>query len=78
VTIAKTVKRESKNQHDQIAPPSSSNAIKLKSHALLATRSDLFGPATVDAPFHDLVCRQVLFLLDGISTPLCHAITNLL
>jgi hypothetical protein len=40
--IAETAKRESEIQHDQTAPPSSSNAIKLKSHAMLATRSDLF------------------------------------
>jgi hypothetical protein len=60
--IAETAKRESENQHDQIAPPSSSNAIKLKCHAMLATRSDLFPP-TVDAPFHALVCRQVFFCL---------------
>jgi hypothetical protein len=52
-----TAKRESEIQHDQIAPPSSSNAIKLKSHAMLATRSNLFVATTVDAPFHALVCR---------------------
>jgi hypothetical protein len=56
----------------------SSNAIKLKSHAMLATRSDLFVPTTVDAPFHALVCSQVLFLIDDITTPLPHGITNLL
>jgi hypothetical protein len=55
-TIAKTAKCESKIQHDQTAH-SSSNAIKLKSRAMLPTRSDLFIPTTVDAPFHDLVCR---------------------
>jgi hypothetical protein len=54
------------------------NAIKLNSLAMLATRSNLFVPATVDAPFHALVCRQVLFSLDDITTPLTHAITNLL
>jgi hypothetical protein len=32
----------------------------------------------IDAPFHALVCRHVLFSLDGITTPLPHAITNLL
>jgi hypothetical protein len=42
-----------------MAPHSSSNAIKLKSHAIPATRSDLFIPTTVDAPYHALVCRQV-------------------
>jgi hypothetical protein len=31
---------------------------------MLATRSDLFVPTTVDAHFHVLVCRQVLFSLD--------------
>jgi hypothetical protein len=77
-TIAKTTRCESKIQHDQIAPPLSSNAIKLKNHAMLATRFDLFIPITVDAPFHALVCRQVLFLLDDITTPLPHAITNFL
>jgi hypothetical protein len=54
--IAETVKHESEIQHDQIEP-SSSNAIKLKSRAMLATRFDLFVPATVDATFHALVCR---------------------
>jgi hypothetical protein len=76
--IAETTKRESENQHDQTAPPSSSNAIKLKSHAVLATQSDLFCPPTIDAPFHALVCRQVLFSLDDITRPLPPAITNIL
>jgi hypothetical protein len=76
--IVETAKRESEIQHDQTTPPLSSNAIKLKSHAMLATWSDLFVPATVDAPFLALVCRQVSFSLDDISTPLPHAITNLL
>jgi hypothetical protein len=76
--IAEIAKRESEIQHDQTAPPSSSNAIKLKSHAMLATRSDLFIPTTVDAPFHPLVCRQVLISLDDITMPLSRAITNLL
>jgi hypothetical protein len=35
--IDKTAKRESEIQLDQTTPPSSSNAIKLKSHAMLAT-----------------------------------------
>jgi hypothetical protein len=76
--IAEMATRESKIQHDQIASPSSSNAIKLKSHAMLATRSDLFIPTTVHSPYHALVCMQVLFSLDGITTPLPRAITNLL
>jgi hypothetical protein len=76
--IAKTAKRKSEIQHDQAASPSSSNAIKLKSSAMLATRSDLFVSTTVDAPFHALVYRQVLFLLDDITTLLPRAITNLL
>jgi hypothetical protein len=76
--IAETAKRESEIQHDQTASPSSSNAIKLKSRAMLATRSDLFIPTTIDAPFHALLCRQVLFSLDDIATPFPHAITNLL
>jgi hypothetical protein len=45
---------------------------------MLATWSVLFIPTTVDAPFHALVCRQVLFSLDDITTPLPRAITNLL
>jgi hypothetical protein len=45
---------------------------------MLATQSDLFLPATVDAPFQALVCRQVLFSFDDITTPLPPAITNLL
>jgi hypothetical protein len=76
--VAETGKRKSENLHDQTTPPSSSNAIKLKSRAMLATRYDIVVPPTVDAPFHALVCRQVLFLLDDITVPLPHAITNLL
>jgi hypothetical protein len=45
---------------------------------MLATWSDLFVPTTIAAPFHALVCRQVLFSLDDITTPLHCAITNLL
>jgi hypothetical protein len=76
--IAETAKRESEIQHDQTAPLLSSNAIKLKSCAMLATQSVLFIPTTVDAPFHALLCRQVLFSLDDITMPLPRAITNLL
>jgi hypothetical protein len=60
-TIANTAKHESEIQHDQTAPPLSSNAIKLKSRAMIATQSDLFIPTTIDAPYHALVYRQVLF-----------------
>jgi hypothetical protein len=59
--IAETAKHEAKNQHDQTTPPLSSNAIRLKSCTMLATQSDLFVPTTVDAPFHALVCGQILF-----------------
>jgi hypothetical protein len=76
--IADTTKPQSKIQHDQTAPPSSFNAIKLKSHTILATQSDLFIPTTVDAPYHALVYRQVLFSLDDITMPLPRAITNFL
>jgi hypothetical protein len=76
--IADTNKYESKIQHDQTTPPLSSNAIKLKSRTMLTTRSDLFIPTTVDASYHALVCRQVLFSLDDIITPLPRAIINLL
>jgi hypothetical protein len=76
--IPEIAKHESEIQHDQTAPHSSSNAIKLKSRAMLATRSDLYVPTTVDAPFHALVCRQVLFFLDDTTTPFPLAITNLL
>jgi hypothetical protein len=76
--IAKTTKRESEIQHDQTAPPSSSNAIKLKCHAMLDIQSDLSVHTTVDTPFHALVYRQVLFSLDDITMPLPHAIANLL
>jgi hypothetical protein len=76
--IAETAKRESEIQHDQTTPPLSSNTIKLKSRAMLTTRSDLFFPTTVDALYHALLCRQVLFSLDDITTPWPHAITNML
>jgi hypothetical protein len=62
-TIAETVRRESKIQHafpvklEQRAPSSSSNAIKLKSHAMLATKSDLVVSINIDVSFHALVCR---------------------
>jgi hypothetical protein len=36
---------------------------------MLATQSDILVPPTIDAPFHALVCRQVLFSLDDITTP---------
>jgi hypothetical protein len=49
--ITETAKCEYEIQHDQTTPPSSSNAIKLKSRAMLATQSNLFVPATIDAPF---------------------------
>jgi hypothetical protein len=75
--VAETAKHESEIQLDQTTPLSS-NAIKLKSRAMLATRFDLFVSTTVDAPFHALVCRQVLFSLDDITTPLPRTITNLL
>jgi hypothetical protein len=75
-TIAETAKRESEIQHDQTASPLSSNAINLKIRAIIATRSDLFIHTTIDTLYHALVCRQVLFSLDDITTPLPHAITN--
>jgi hypothetical protein len=82
--IAETARRESEIQHaspiklEQRAPSSSSNAIKLKSHAMLATKSDLDVSTNVDVSFHALVCRQVLFSLEDITTSLPCAITNLL
>jgi hypothetical protein len=56
----------------------SSNAIKLKSRAMLAAKYDLVVSTNVDVSFHALVCRQVLFSLEDITTPLPHVITNLL
>jgi hypothetical protein len=82
--IAETARRESEIQHashvklEQRAPSSCSNAIKLKSRAMLATKSDLVVSTNVDVFFHALVCRQVLFSLEDITTPLPRAITNLL
>jgi hypothetical protein len=43
---------------------------------MLATKSDLI--VSTDVSFHALVCRQVLFSLEDIITPLPCAITNLL
>jgi hypothetical protein len=82
--IAETARRESGIQHaspvkhEQRAPSSSSNVIKLKSHAMLATKSDLAVCTNIDVSFYALVCRQVLFSLEDIITPLPRAITNLL
>jgi hypothetical protein len=79
--IAETTRQESEIQHtspikhEQRAPSSSSNAIKLKSRAMLAIKSDL--AVSTDVSFHALVCRQVLFSLEDITTPLPRAITNL-
>jgi hypothetical protein len=61
--IAETARWESKIQHaspvkyEQRAPSSSSNAIKLKSRDMLATKSDIAASTNVDASFHALVCR---------------------
>jgi hypothetical protein len=74
MAIAETARRESEIQHtspvklELRAPSLSSNAIKLKSHAMLATKSDL--AVSTDVSFHALVCRQVLFSLEDITTPL--------
>jgi hypothetical protein len=81
--IGETARRESEIQHaspiklEQREPSLSSTAIKLKSCAMLATKSDLAASTNIDVSFHALVCRQVLFSLDDITTPLPHAITNL-
>jgi hypothetical protein len=45
---------------------------------MLATKSDLAVSTNIDVSFHALVCRQVLFSLEDITTPLPRAITNLL
>jgi hypothetical protein len=45
---------------------------------MLATQSDLAVSTNVDVSFHALVCRQVLFSLEDITTSLPCAITNLL
>jgi hypothetical protein len=45
---------------------------------MLATKCDLAASTNVDVSFHALACRQVLFSLEEITTPLPHAITNLL
>jgi hypothetical protein len=61
--ITETARRESDIQHassvklEQRAPSSSSNAIKLKSRAMLATKSDLVISTNVDVSFHALLCR---------------------
>jgi hypothetical protein len=54
--IAETAKREYEIQHNQPTLPSSSHAIKLKNHALLATKSDFFICATV---MHTFSCFSV-------------------
>jgi hypothetical protein len=45
---------------------------------MLTTKSDLTVSTNVDVSFHALVCQQVLFSLEDITTPLPRAITNLL
>jgi hypothetical protein len=82
--IAEIARRESEIQHaspiklEQRAPSLSSNAIKLKSRAMLVTKFDLAVSTNVDVSFQALVCRQVLFSLEDITTLLPRAITNLL
>jgi hypothetical protein len=43
---------------------------------MLVIQSDFFVPTTIDALFHALVCRQVLFSPDDITTPLPRTVTN--
>jgi hypothetical protein len=45
---------------------------------MLATKFDLAVSTNVDVSFHALVCRQVLFSLEDVTTPLPRAITNIL
>jgi hypothetical protein len=45
---------------------------------MLTTKFDLVVSTNVDVSFHALVCRQVLFSLENITTLLPRAITNLL
>jgi hypothetical protein len=45
---------------------------------MLIIKFDLAVSTNVDVSFHALVCRQVLFSLEDITTPLSRAITNLL
>jgi hypothetical protein len=45
---------------------------------MLATKSDIVVSTNINVSFHPLVCRQVLFSLEDITTPLPRAITNLL
>jgi hypothetical protein len=72
--IAETARQESEIQHafpvkfEQRAPSLSSNAIKLKSRAMLATKSDL--AISTNVSFYALVCRQVLFSLKDITNTL--------
>jgi hypothetical protein len=44
---------------------------------MLAIKSDLVVSTNIDVSFHALVCRQVLFLLEDITTPLPRTMTNL-
>jgi hypothetical protein len=82
--IDETTRQESDIHHassvklEQRAPSLRSSSIKLNSHAMLATKSYLTISTNFDVSFHALVCRQVLFSLEDITTPLPHAITNLL
>jgi hypothetical protein len=43
---------------------------------MLAIKPDLVVLVTIDAPFHALIYRQVLFSIEDITTPLPCAITN--
>jgi hypothetical protein len=72
------IHRASSVKLEQRAPSLSSNAIKLKSRAMLAIKFDLAISSNIDVSFHALVCRQVLFSLEDITTPLPRDITNLL
>jgi hypothetical protein len=78
--IAEIARQKSEIQHaspvklEQRAPSLSSNAIKLKSRAMLIIKSDIVVSTNVDISFHALVCRQVLFSLEDITTP-CHTLS---
>jgi hypothetical protein len=78
--IAEIARREFEIQHaspvklEQRAPSPISNAIKLKSHAMLATKSDPTISTNVDVSFRALVCSRCYFHL-RILPPPCHVLS---
>ena len=65
-------------KNEPTVKPENQQAIKLKAHVMLATKSDLAEIHDDDACCHALVCKDALFSIDDIASTLPAPVTNLL